>query len=129
MSTETTWTCSTWWGSRETGIRGRRGIRFPVFPVFLRFFLLRFFDYTVQAARQMQIGPVELRPKHLGDVVLGLLRAIHFANAGHQLHGAFAVSSHLLFGGDRSVAWNYGVEVELQRRAQRAGPFHRAAAA
>ncbi len=72
---------------------------------------------------------MEFGPQHLGDVVLGFLRAIHFTNARHQLHGALAVIGHLLLGGDRPVAGNHGIEIELQRRTQRAGPFHRAAAA
>jgi hypothetical protein len=78
---------------------------------------LGLFDHSVETPGQMQVGPMKLSPEHLRDVVFGLLGAIHFAHASHQADGAFAVSGHLLFGGDRSVTGNDGVEVELERRA------------
>jgi len=63
----------------------------------------------------MQIRPVELRFQHVRDIVLGLLGPIHLADPSHQSNGALPEIRHLLLGGDRSVAWNHGVEVQLQR--------------
>jgi hypothetical protein len=76
-------------------------------------YLLGFLDHSIEAPGKMQVGPVELSPEHHRDVVFGFLGAIHFAHASHQAHGAFAIRGHLLFGGDRSVTRNDGLEVEL----------------
>src|SRR5690242_12357392 len=76
--------------------------------------LLDFFDDAVEAAGQMQVGPMEFGAQHLSDFVLALLGAVHFANARDQPDRALAILLHLLFGRDGSVSRDDGIEIELQ---------------